>query len=133
MSNEEDGARPKRDNRIGSRPNDNSQCVPGEVKSKTKGGGRCCICFDPFSIQKVAIIVFFCCHAYHMNCLLDSTNNSVSGGNVEARATSHYDGYANGDVNGDDGYDSGDVNGDDDGTQRGTPQMRCILCTTATC
>lgn len=93
-----------------------------EVKSKTKGGARCCMCFDPFSIQNVSVIVFFCCHAYHTNCLMDSTYNV--GGKKEYGATSQepvvdYE------------YDNGDVDDDDEGSQSGARRMRCILCTTA--
>lgn len=95
-----------------------------EVKSKTKGGARCCMCFDPFSIQNVSVIVFFCCHAYHLDCLMDSTYN-VSG-KKESGATSRvtlvdYE-YDNGDIGDED---------DDEGSHSGARRMRCILCTTA--
>ncbi|KAH0667020.1 hypothetical protein KY285_028226 [Solanum tuberosum] len=98
-----------------------------EVKSKTRGGGRCCICFDPFSILNVSIIAFFCCHAYHTTCLMES---SISiGGNKEAgvaaQRTASYDEYANG-VN--DDYE--DEEEEEDATS-GALRMRCILCTTA--
>ncbi|KAJ8559620.1 hypothetical protein K7X08_003678 [Anisodus acutangulus] len=90
-----------------------------EVKSKTRGGGRCCICFDPFSILNVSIIAFFCCHAYHTTCLMES---SISiGGKKVAEATAQktfsYDEYDNG------------VHDEDE--DEDAPQMRCILCTTA--
>ena len=82
------------------------------------------MCFDPFSIQSVSVIVFFCCHAYHMTCLMDSTYtsaNKASGTTRERVSSYEYDnGY------GDDGDDDDD--GDD---ESGTPRMRCILCTTA--
>ncbi|XP_009787110.1 vacuolar protein sorting-associated protein 41 homolog [Nicotiana sylvestris] len=95
-----------------------------EVKSKTRGGGRCCICFDPFSIQNVSIIAFFCCHAYHTTCLMESTISI--GGKKEAGAaaqgTVSYDEY-------DDGVHDDDEDEDKDAS--GAPQMRCILCTTA--
>lgn len=95
-----------------------------EVKSKTRGGGRCCICFDPFSIQNVSIIAFFCCHAYHTTCLMESTISI--GGKKEAGAaaqgTVSYDEY-------DDGVHDDDEDEDEDAS--GAPQMRCILCTTA--
>ncbi|KAL5709701.1 Vacuolar protein sorting-associated protein 41 [Ranunculus cassubicifolius] len=48
-----------------------------QIKSRMRGGGRCCLCFDPFSIQNISIIAFFCCHAYHLNCFNESTNSSI--------------------------------------------------------
>ncbi|XP_019709852.1 vacuolar protein sorting-associated protein 41 homolog isoform X4 [Elaeis guineensis] len=72
------------------------------VKSRTRGNGRCCLCFDPFSIQNVNVVVFFCCHAYHVPCLQDGSD---SVGIVS----------------------QSDDDNDDDGGSR----MRCVLCTTA--
>ncbi|GFZ20378.1 vacuolar protein sorting 41 [Actinidia rufa] len=125
LSNEEDEARAKRDENRASQSSERAPITRTmEVKSKTRGGGRCCICFDPFSIQNVSIIAFFCCHAYHTTCLSDSTI-SVSSSNKGAGATSQetesYYEYGNGDV---------DEEDDDDDTSGGT-RMRCILCTTA--
>ncbi|PHT30077.1 Vacuolar protein sorting-associated protein 41 -like protein [Capsicum baccatum] len=98
-----------------------------EVKSKTRGGGRCCICFDPFSILNVSIIAFFCCHAYHTTCLMESTISI--GGNKEAggaaQRTVSYSEYNNG-VN-----DEDEDEDEDEDASSGTPRMRCILCTTA--
>ncbi|KAJ6837104.1 vacuolar protein sorting-associated protein 41-like protein isoform X2 [Iris pallida] len=79
-----------------------------EVKSKTRGGGRCCLCFDPFSIQNMSVIVFFCCHAYHFSCL----------------------------TGGSDSIESTDVTRSDDDSDledghSGGPRLRCVLCTTA--
>ncbi|GMH11106.1 hypothetical protein Nepgr_012947 [Nepenthes gracilis] len=76
LSNEEDEARSKRDDKravesLGRGPSLRNL----ELKSKTRGGGRCCMCFDPFSIQNVSVVVFFCCHAYHMTCYIDSSNS----------------------------------------------------------
>ncbi|KAF8396489.1 hypothetical protein HHK36_018112 [Tetracentron sinense] len=90
-----------------------------EVKSKTRGGGRCCVCFDPLSIQNVSVIAFFCCHAYHMTCLMDSTNSVSSKSGVRATSREPISDYDN--------YDDGD----DDDTQSGASRIRCILCTTA--
>ena len=94
-----------------------------EVKSKTMGGGRCCICFDPFSIRNVSVIVFFCCHAYHTTCLMDSSYTSSSkkeiGANSQEAETDVYNGFVD------------DNSDDDDETEVGGPRMRCILCTTA--
>ncbi|KAI4322345.1 hypothetical protein L6164_022050 [Bauhinia variegata] len=92
-----------------------------EVKSKTKGGGRCCICFDPFSIQNVSVIVFFCCHAYHTTCLMDSsyTSSSEKGAETTSKGAETYDAY------------NGYVDDDEEETNSGGHRMRCILCTTA--
>lgn len=122
LSNEEDEARAKRgDSRASQATEGPLSMKTMEVKSKTRGGGRCCMCFDPFSIQNVSVIAFFCCHAYHMNCLMDSTY-SVSGkqgkGASSQETASDYDEYDN------------SVDGEDDASS-GAPRMRCILCTTA--
>ncbi|XP_043700552.1 vacuolar protein sorting-associated protein 41 homolog [Telopea speciosissima] len=95
-----------------------------ELKSKTRGGGRCCVCFDPFSIQNVSVIVFYCCHTYHVTCLMDTTNSArhKSGSRAtfqESVSSNHY--------NYDDDIDDDDV----DDTQSGASHLRCILCTTA--
>lgn len=94
-----------------------------EMKSKTRGGGRCCICFDPFSIQNVSVIVFFCCHAYHSTCLLHSSYTSSSNKEIEvtsgeAETCDVYNGYVDDDSN-------------DEEAEMGRPRMRCVLCTTA--
>ncbi|KAG2670900.1 hypothetical protein I3760_14G108100 [Carya illinoinensis] len=125
LSSEEDEARAKRHVSMASQASVRSSNVRTlEVKSKTKGGARCCMCFDPFSIQNVSVIVFFCCHAYHMTCLMDSSYN-VSGrkgsGATYPEPIVEYE-YETGDV------DDGD---DDDGSQSDAHRMRCILCTTA--
>ncbi|XP_060169690.1 vacuolar protein sorting-associated protein 41 homolog isoform X1 [Lycium barbarum] len=97
-----------------------------EVKSKTRGGGRCCICFDPFSLQNVSIIAFFCCHAYHTTCLMESTisiGNKKEGGAASKGSASYYEF--------DNGTDDEEEDDDDEDASSGTPRMRCILCTTA--
>lgn len=102
-----------------------------EVKSKTRGGGRCCICFDPFSILNVSIIAFFCCHAYHTTCLMESSI-SVGGkkeAGVAAQRTTSYDEYPNG-VN-DDYEDEDEEEEEEEDATSGALPMRCILCTTA--
>ncbi|PON71205.1 Vacuolar protein sorting-associated protein [Trema orientale] len=125
LSNEEDETRSKRNDSGSSQAIERSPSVRSmEVKSKTRGGGRCCMCFDPFSIQSVSVIVFFCCHAYHTTCLMDSTysnTNKVSKG-TSREQVAEYDEHENGYMDHDD---------DDDDTESGTPRMRCILCTTA--
>jgi vacuolar protein sorting-associated protein 41 len=95
-----------------------------EMKSKTRGGGRCCICFDPFSIQNVSVIVFFCCHGYHTTCLTDSyytsSTREIEPTPKEAESYDDYNGYAD---------DASDENEEE--TKSDGPRMRCILCTTA--
>ncbi|KAK9279527.1 hypothetical protein L1049_013206 [Liquidambar formosana] len=123
ISNEEEEARAKRDNSRASQAIEKAPITKTvEVKSKTRGGGRCCMCFDPFSIQNVSVIVFFCCHAYHTTCLMESTY-SVSG-KKGTKATSR-------EPLSDYNYDNGDDEDDDGGTSSGALRMRCILCTTA--
>ncbi|KAM0945251.1 putative chromatin regulator PHD family [Dioscorea sansibarensis] len=80
-----------------------------ELKCRTRGGARCCLCFDPFSIQNLSVVAFFCCHAYHVPCLMGGSD-SINAGNT----------------NNDDEDDD-----DDDDTQSNGPRLRCVLCTTA--
>ncbi|GAA0152915.1 membrane traffic protein [Lithospermum erythrorhizon] len=125
LSNEEDEPRAKRDHSSVLRlVVDRALSMKTmDVKSKTRGGGRCCICFDPFTIQDVSIIVFFCCHGYHTTCLMEST--SIVGEKKKDKPiaqdeVSYYE------------YDDGDEDEDDEEDDpSGVPQMRCILCTTA--
>lgn len=125
LGNEEDEARSKRNDSRASQVIEKSVGVRSmEVKSKPRGGARCCMCFDPFSIQSVNVIVFFCCHAYHVTCLVDSTYTSEMKVSV-ANPSERVDDYGYGDSYGDDDGD------DDDDTQSGGSRMRCILCTTA--
>ncbi|GKV16606.1 hypothetical protein SLEP1_g27228 [Rubroshorea leprosula] len=131
LSNEEDDSRSKRD---GGRTSQATEKAPSmrtmEVKSKTRGGARCCMCFDPFSIQNVSVIVFFCCHAYHTTCLMDAAYTSNNNGKKGAGATSRqlelnyaYD-------NGAEDEEEEDEDEDED-NHSGRTRMRCILCTTA--
>ncbi|CAH9072753.1 unnamed protein product [Cuscuta europaea] len=124
LSDEVDEARSKRGEQRGLNLVDRNLGTKSiAVKSKTRGGGRCCICFDPFSIQSVSIIAFFCCHTYHLNCLMDSTNavSSKKGtGPLSQSASPYYE------------YDNGEVDEEEDeDTSSGSLQIRCILCTTA--
>lgn len=80
-----------------------------DLKSKTRGGARCCLCFDPFSIQNLSVIVFFCCHAYHLSCLLGGSDSI----NIERNVVTNSD-------------DDSDGEG-----HSGVSRMRCVLCTTA--
>ncbi|KAK1303126.1 hypothetical protein QJS10_CPB11g02298 [Acorus calamus] len=79
------------------------------VKCKVRGGGRCCMCFDPFNIRDLSVVVFFCCHAYHVACLDSSDSMGAN----------------------DDGASDSEDEGDGDGAPSGAPRMRCVLCTTA--
>ncbi|XP_023881343.2 vacuolar protein sorting-associated protein 41 homolog isoform X1 [Quercus suber] len=125
LSNEEEEARAKRNDSSASQEIEKSSMRTTEVKSKTRGGGRCCMCFDPFSIQNVSVIAFFCCHAYHMTCLMDSTSNVSGKKGSEATSREPLVEYE---------YDNGDVEDDEDDdedTQSSSRHVRCILCTTA--
>lgn len=126
MSNEEDEVRSKRDDSTVSHLMERSVNMKTMgIKSKTRAGGRCCVCFDPFSIQNVSVIAFYCCHAYHMTCLMDSAN-TVDDKKTPA-ATSHEGAwYYEYDENVTENVDDNDI------ATLGSPQMRCILCTTAT-
>lgn len=125
LSNEEDEPHNQSDNK--SRQSQLVEKSPSiratQVKSKSKCGTRCCMCFDPFSIQDVSIYVFFCCHAYHETCLMDSIVSISSQKKKPAapppQGDLSYYSYDNGDDN------DGDDDGDDD------TRIRCILCTTA--
>ncbi|XP_020674062.1 vacuolar protein sorting-associated protein 41 homolog isoform X2 [Dendrobium catenatum] len=81
-----------------------------ELKSRIRGSGRCCLCFDPFSIQNVSVVVFFCCHAYHATCLAGSSDSFNMGTYVT---------------------NSDDKDDDDEDAPAGGSQVRCVLCTTA--
>lgn len=126
LSNEEDEARGKRnENKVSQSIQKSLNVRMMEVKSKTRGGTRCCICFNPFSIQNISVIVFFCCHAYHETCLIESTSN------LDAMKGTGETGH---DLTSDFDYDNGEIEDDEDGeddTDVGGPRMRCILCTTA--
>ncbi|GFQ01023.1 vacuolar protein sorting-associated protein 41 homolog [Phtheirospermum japonicum] len=125
LSNEEDASRTKHDKNRQYQSTERSLSIKNmEVKSKIRGGTRCCMCFDPFSIQDVSIYVFFCCHAYHETCLMDSIDSISSKRKPAAGPTkedlSYYE-YDNGG-----GDDDEDDDGDDDDAR-----IRCTLCTTA--
>ncbi|KQJ85257.1 vacuolar protein sorting-associated protein 41 homolog [Brachypodium distachyon] len=81
-----------------------------EIKSRTRCGARCCLCFDPLSIQDISAIVFYCCHAYHLSCLEGGLDSMKANNNAR---------------------DSDEGSEDDDGSPSGESRMRCVLCTTA--
>ncbi|XP_027177627.1 vacuolar protein sorting-associated protein 41 homolog [Coffea eugenioides] len=124
FSNEENEIRAKRDETKASYLGERVAGMKSmEVKSKTRGGARCCMCFDPFPIQEASIVAFFCCHAYHTTCLMESLNSVTSKKEPKTspkEVLAYYE-YENGDVDED----------EDDASSSGAPQMRCILCTTA--
>lgn len=80
-----------------------------ELKSKTRGGGRCCLCFDPFYIQNLSVVVFFCCHAYHISCLIGASDSMNETSNAS----------------------DSDDDSENDNTQPSRSRMCCVLCTTA--
>ncbi|KAJ1273441.1 hypothetical protein BS78_06G280800 [Paspalum vaginatum] len=93
-----------------SRGNERSSSVrPLDIKSRTRCGARCCLCFDPLPIQDISVILFYCCHAYHLSCL--------EGGLDLMRSNSNQD-------------NENDLD-DEDGSPSGQSRMRCVLCTTA--
>ncbi|KAL3620142.1 Vacuolar protein sorting-associated protein 41 [Castilleja foliolosa] len=126
LSNEDDESRTKPDKSRQYQSTERSLSIKNiEVKSKIRCGMRCCMCFDPFSIQDVSIYVFFCCHAYHETCLLDSIDSISSKRKPAAVPTKEDFSYYK--------YDDGD-NDDDDvaaGNDDGDARLRCTLCTTA--
>uniref|UniRef100_A0A2P2MIW4 Vacuolar protein sorting-associated protein 41 homolog n=1 Tax=Rhizophora mucronata TaxID=61149 RepID=A0A2P2MIW4_RHIMU len=121
LSNEEDGAQLQR---YSSRDSQASERMPltktTEVKSKIRGETRCCMCFDPFSIQNVSVIAFFCCHAYHMDCLVDSMHTF----SVQKEAAATFAGQLS-------EYVDEEDDDDNDDPHSSVPRLRCILCTTA--
>lgn len=133
LSNEEDDSRGKREDNNRSISQrmvvDKSLSIKmTEVKSKTRGDTRCCMCFDPVSIRGDTVVVFFCCHAYHMTCLMDAAFTDST--NKTAKGSS---GYGYGYDNGVEEEDTEDEEEDDsnDGDRSGRSRLRCILCTTA--
>ncbi|XP_047319698.1 vacuolar protein sorting-associated protein 41 homolog [Impatiens glandulifera] len=127
LSNEDDGAHAKRDG-IASASQSTEKIPNMEIKSKTRGGARCCVCFDAFSIQNVSVVVFFCCHGYHTSCLTDSmyTVSKETEAAKKPENTSSYYEYDNGDMN-----EEVEEEGEEGDTMLDGPRLRCILCTTA--
>ncbi|KAL9272324.1 Vacuolar protein sorting-associated protein 41-like protein [Drosera capensis] len=116
LSNEGDEARAKRDvdrvNESSFRREPSSRNM--ELKSKSRGGGRCCMCFDPLNIQDESIVIFFCCHAYHSTCYTDSSSSLSAD---ETTEVSDSDEWGDGEEAKEDADSS--------------PRMMCILCTNA--
>lgn len=99
-----------------------------EVKSKTRGDTRCCMCFDPVSIRGDTVVVFFCCHGYHMTCLMDAAFSNSNNKSTKGSSANDY-GYDNGEEEEEDEDEEEDDDGD--GDRPGRSRLRCILCTTA--
>ncbi|KAM3298801.1 hypothetical protein ACQJBY_040334 [Aegilops geniculata] len=111
MASMDEEAQGARVNEGSSRTGDRSSTLRNlEMKSRTRCGARCCLCFDPLSIQDMSFIVFYCCHAYHQSCLEGGLDSMKSNSNTR---------------------DSDDGSEDDDGSPSGESRMRCVLCTTA--
>ncbi|KAF7012224.1 hypothetical protein CFC21_026438 [Triticum aestivum] len=111
MASMDEEAQGARVNEGSSRTGDRSSTLRNlEMKSRTRCGARCCLCFDPLSIQDMSFIVFYCCHAYHQSCLEGGLDSMKSNSNAR---------------------DSDEGSEDDDGSPSGESRMRCVLCTTA--
>lgn len=135
ISNEEDNSRAKREDNNRSFSQrivvDKSLSIKmTEVKSKTRGDTRCCICFDPVSIRWDTVVVFFCCHAYHMTCLMDAAFSNSN--NKTTKGSSGYEySYDNSVDEEEEEEEDEEEDEDGDGDRPGRSRLRCILCTTA--
>lgn len=125
ISNEENETLSKRDE---TKMSGSVHRAPGmksmEIKSKTRGSGRCCMCFDPFPIQDVNVVVFFCSHGYHATCLMESIVSTTSKKEQKTSAKEAVIYYED-----ENGYVDEDE--DEEAGPSGAPKLRCILCTTA--
>jgi hypothetical protein len=93
----------------------------GRTPNSIGGSGRCCICFDPLALQKVAVVAFFCTHAYHETCLHDTSgivNSEQERDNGPQKSGSGMNETAS---------DPRESNGD----LSNPAPLCCILCTTA--
>lgn len=103
-------------------------------RSNVGGSGRCCICLDPVALQNVAVVAFFCTHAYHITCLNDTSSTARNAGEKASGTARTASGdFFIGDPRLDPRVGKGfSENGEAAGSS--APQgfeMRCILCTTA--
>ncbi|CAM6096608.1 unnamed protein product [Calypogeia fissa] len=100
----------------------------GRISSSVSGSGLCCICLDPVALQNVAVVAFFCSHAYHVTCLNDTSGIRSKASDKNKKESEK--GLA---FQIDQGtarlYEQADD--DEDEEESDTPRMRCILCTTA--
>ncbi len=93
----------------------------GRIPNSIGGSGRCCICFDPLALQKVAVVAFFCTHAYHETCLHDTS------GIVSSEQERDNGLQKSGSGMNETASDPRESNGD----LSNPAPLRCILCTTA--
>ncbi|KAJ7513739.1 hypothetical protein O6H91_23G012400 [Diphasiastrum complanatum] len=107
----------------------------GRILSKMGGSGRCCICLDSVALQNVAVIAFFCTHAYHITCL----NNTFGQQGSLPPAKQHKNLYASkselsGKENSGKLYDRSffeDSKDEGEDFEAKTSTVSCILCTAA--
>jgi len=93
----------------------------GRIPNSIGGSGRCCICFDPLALQKVAVVAFFCTHAYHETCLHDTSGIVSSEQEIDNGPQKSGSGMN------ETASDPRESNGD----LSNPAPLRCILCTTA--
>ncbi|KAL2623253.1 hypothetical protein R1flu_003458 [Riccia fluitans] len=101
----------------------------GRISSTISGSGLCCICLDPVALQNVAVVAFFCSHAYHVTCLNDTSGIRSQGPDAKKEVSKDLafrigQGLSTASL-----YDHGDE--EEEEGESGSPPMRCILCTTA--
>ncbi|BBN13096.1 vacuolar protein sorting-associated protein 41 [Marchantia polymorpha subsp. ruderalis] len=102
----------------------------GRKLSTISGSGLCCICLDPVALQNVAVVAFFCSHAYHVTCLNDTSGIRSQGTDLKKKESPKDLAYKIGQgISTASLYIHGDE--DEDEEESGSPPMRCILCTTA--
>jgi hypothetical protein len=97
----------------------------GRISSSVSGSGLCCICLDPVALQNVAVVAFFCSHAYHVTCLNDTSGISKASENKKKPEKDLGFRIGQGIAS---LYDEED---NDEEEESNSPSMRCILCTTA--
>lgn len=100
---------------------------PGRISSSVSGSGLCCICLDPVALQNVAVVAFFCSHAYHVTCLNDTSGIRPKGSDGKKESDKDL-GYLIG-LGTASLYEQ--ATDDEDEEESDSHPMRCILCTTA--
>ncbi|KAL3690864.1 hypothetical protein R1sor_004515 [Riccia sorocarpa] len=102
----------------------------GRISSTVSGSGLCCICLDPVALQNVAVVAFFCSHAYHVTCLNDTSGIRSQGSDLNKKEVQKDLAFRIGQgLSTASLYDHPDD--DEEEGESGSPPMRCILCTTA--
>ncbi|KAJ3692977.1 hypothetical protein LUZ60_012072 [Juncus effusus] len=107
LGSEEEDAHPQTEQSNATSAYEPSNNMTAQIKSKSRGGRKCCLCFEPFPTQDFSVIAFFCCHAYHEMCLKDGLDN------IKARVS------------------SSEESEDEEEREVEESRMRCVLCTTA--